>query len=286
MTTLIQLLVNGLLLGGVFAIISIGLSLIFGVVKVVNFAHGAFLMVALYIIYLCSHYFHMSPYIALFPATVVMFGLGALTQKVLIERLLDAGEEIQIFATVGILTLLVNLALLIFGADVHVVPASTPTFSVGSVSVVSGQALTLLIAILLTISLHFFMHRTYVGRALRAVSQQRYAAQLMGVNVKSIYVLAFGMGCAFLGVAGGLLASQYPVFPTVGSYFLLTAFVVVVLGGLGSIVGALIGALIIGVIDVAAAFYISPTLQEAVSFVVFLLILVIRPNGLFGITER
>jgi branched-chain amino acid transport system permease protein len=280
-----QLLVNGLLLGGVYAIISLGLTLIFGVVRVVNFAHGEFLMVGMYLVYLMSIHLGVHPYVALVPVVIVLFALGAFMQKVVIEPLLDAGEEIQIFATVGVSILLMNLALVVFGADVfraHVT-VGTGSLAVGPLSLVTGQIFTFVVAIILAILLHLFMHRTYLGRALRAVAQHRYAAMLMGVNVKSVYVVAFGLGTAFVGVAAGLLSPQYPVFPTVGTYFVLTAFVIVVLGGMGNLYGAVAGSLIIGVVDTMAGYYISPDLKEVVYFGVFLLILILRPSGLFGL---
>lgn len=280
-----QLLVNGLLLGGVYAIISLGLTLIFGVVRVVNFAHGEFLMVGMYLVYLMSIHLGVHPYVALVPVVIILFALGAFMQKVVIEPLLDAGEEIQIFATVGVSILFMNLALVVFGADVfraHVT-VGTGSLAVGPLSLVTGQIFTFVVAIILAILLHLFMHRTYLGRALRAVAQHRYAAMLMGVNVKSVYVVAFGLGTAFVGVAAGLLSPQYPVFPTVGTYFVLTAFVIVVLGGMGNLYGAVAGSLIIGVVDTMAGYYISPDLKEVVYFGVFLLILILRPSGLFGL---
>lgn len=280
-----QLLVNGLLLGGVYAIISLGLTLIFGVVRVVNFAHGEFLMVGMYLVYLMSMHLGIHPYIALVPVVIILFALGALMQKVVIEPLLNAGEEIQIFATVGVSILLMNLALVVFGADVfraHVT-VGTRSVALGPLSLVTGQILTFIVAIVLAVLLHLFMHRTYLGRALRAVAQHRYAAMLMGVNVKSVYVVAFGLGTAFVGVAAALLSPQYPVFPTVGTYFVLTAFVIVVLGGMGNLYGAVVGSLIIGVVDTMAGYYISPDLKEVVYFGVFLLILILRPSGLFGL---
>ncbi|MBV2180036.1 branched-chain amino acid ABC transporter permease [Castellaniella sp. MT123] len=280
-----QLIINGLLLGGAYMIISLGLTLIFGVVRVVNFAHGEFLMIGMYFVYLMAAHLGIHPYIGLVPAAIVLFALGAFVQKVVIEPLLDAGEEIQIFATVGVSTILLNLALVIFGADVFRAHTSvgTGSFEVGPFSLVTGQVVTFVIAIALAVGLHLFMHRTYLGRALRAVAQQRYAAMLMGVNVKFVYVIAFGLGSAFVGVAAGLLAPQYPVFPTVGTYFVLTAFVIVVLGGMGDLYGAVVGSLIIGVVDTLAGFYIAPDLKEVVYFGIFLLILILRPSGLFGL---
>lgn len=284
MNTFIQLIINGLLLGGAYIIISLGLTLIFGVVRVVNFAHGVFLMVGMYLVYVLFAHFGIHPYISIIPAAVVLFILGAGVQKLVIERLLDASEEIQIFATVGVLTIFVNLALIIFGADFYSVhtPLGTGSINIGSYYLVTGRVITFFVGIALAILLHLFMHRTYLGRSLRAVAQNGYAARLMGVNVNFVYMIAFGLGTAFVGVAAGLLAPQYPVFPTVGSFFLLTTFVIVVLGGMGSLYGAVVGSLIIGVVDSLAGYYISPDLKEVVSFGIFLLILVVRPQGLFG----
>jgi branched-chain amino acid transport system permease protein len=284
MDIFIQLLINGLLLGGAYTIISLGLTLIFGVVRVVNFAHGEFLMIGMYLIYLISAHFGIHPYLGLIPVAIILFALGALTQKVVIQPLLNADESIQIFATVGISIILLNLALVIFGANVFRAPAElgTHSISIGSYSLVTGQLITFAVAIGLAILLHLFMHHTYLGRALRAVAQHRYAAMLMGVNVNTVYAIAFGLGTAFVGIAAGLLAPQYPVFPTVGTYFVLTAFVIVVLGGMGSLYGAVAGSMIIGIVDTLAGYYIAPDMKEVVYFGIFLLILVLRPTGLFG----
>jgi branched-chain amino acid transport system permease protein len=284
MDIFIQLLINGLLLGGAYTIISLGLTLIFGVVRVVNFAHGEFLMIGMYLIYLLTTHYGVHPYLGLIPVAIILFALGALTQKAIIQPLLNADEHIQIFATVGISTILLNLALVVFGANVYRAPVElgTNAIDIGNFSLVTGQLITFVIAIVLAILLHLFMHRTYLGHALRAVAQHRYAATLMGVNVNAVYVIAFGLGTAFVGVAAGLLAPQYPVFPTVGTYFVLTAFVIVVLGGLGSLYGAVAGSMIIGVVDTLAGYYIAPDLKEVVYFGIFLLILVLRPSGLFG----
>jgi branched-chain amino acid transport system permease protein len=284
MDIFIQLLINGLLLGGAYTIISLGLTLIFGVVRVVNFAHGEFLMIGMYLIYLLTTHYGVHPYLGLIPVAIILFALGALTQKAIIQPLLNADEHIQIFATVGVSTILLNLALVVFGANVYRAPVElgTNAIDIGSFSLVTGQLITFVIAIVLAILLHLFMHRTYLGHALRAVAQHRYAATLMGVNVNAVYVIAFGLGTAFVGIAAGLLAPQYPVFPTVGTYFVLTAFVIVVLGGLGSLYGAVAGSMIIGVVDTLAGYYIAPDLKEVVYFGIFLLILVLRPSGLFG----
>ena len=285
MSILLQLLVNGLLLGGAYAIISIGLTLIFGVVRVVNFAHGELLMVGMYAVWLLAAKLGWHPYVSAVPVALLLFAFGVLIQRFIIQPLLSADAHIQIFATVGVSTALVNLALMIFGADVHPVDVSFGTghLQFGDINIVSGQLITFAAALAVAGGLHLFLQRTYTGRAFRAVAQHRYAASLMGVNVKTTYVLAFGIGAALVGLASGLLVAQYPVFPTVGQYFVLTAFVIVVLGGLGSLPGALVGSIVIGLIDSLAGYYISPDMKEVVYFAIFLVILVVRPTGLFGL---
>ncbi|MFT0849680.1 branched-chain amino acid ABC transporter permease [Achromobacter sp. F4_2707] len=285
MDILIQLIVNGLLLGGAYAIISIGLTLIFGVVRVVNFAHGELLMVAMYGTYLLASNFGWHPYVSVVPIALILFGLGALMQRAIIQPLLEADGHIQIFATVGVSTALMNLALLVFGADVFgtSVELGTSTWLIGPVAVGSGQFYTLMVAVLLVLGMHWFLQHTYTGRAFRAVAQNRDAAALMGVNVPFIYILCFALGAAFVGVAGAMLSPQYPVFPTIGTYFVLTAFVIVVLGGMGSLVGAFFGSMLIGLVDSLAGYYIAPDLKEVVYFAIFILILAFRPTGLFGL---
>jgi branched-chain amino acid transport system permease protein len=286
MEIFLQLVLNGLLLGGTLAIISIGLTLIFGIVRVVNFAHGEFLMVGLYAVYLLNKHLGLHPYAAIVPVILLLFVAGAAMQRFIIQPLLNAQGHIQIFATVGVSIALMNAALLAFGADVLSVDnpsgLGAGNVSVGFLRAGTGQLLTFIVSLLLVAGLHWFLHNTFLGRAVRATAQNRNAAQLMGVNVKNIYVFAFGLGCACLGLAAGMIAPQYPVFPTVGSFFVLTAFVIVVLGGLGSVPGALLGSMLIGVIDSLAGFYIAPDLKEVVYFLIFLAILIFRPTGLLG----
>jgi branched-chain amino acid transport system permease protein len=285
MSVLVQLLINGLLLGGVYAIISIGLTLIFGIVRVVNFAHGEFLMGSMYAAYLISKHLGLHPYVSAFPLIVVFFAIGALVQRVIIEPLLDADSHVQIFATVGLSTALMNLALLVFGANMQSIAPSAAqrTLQLGSFRVVTAHLVMFAVAILLVASMHLFLQRTYLGRAIRATAQNRTAALVMGVDVKRIYIITFGIGTACVAIAGALLTPVYPVFPTIGAYFVLTAFVVVVLGGMGSLYGAFLGAMIIGVVDGLSGYYIGPDLKEVVYFILFLVILVTRPTGLLGL---
>ncbi|WP_050526266.1 branched-chain amino acid ABC transporter permease [Pseudorhodobacter aquimaris] len=285
MDVFLQVVVNGLLLGGLFAITSVGLTLIFGIVKVVNFAHGEFLMIGMYATFLISTKLGLHPYAAVAAVVPLLFVLGMLTQKLLIEPLMSArNHDIQIFATVGLSTALINLALLLFGADIATTPAYglRTAIEIGPIRMLVGQIVMFGVATALVIGLHFFLQRTRSGRGIRAVAQNRAAAQLMGINVSRVYMITFGLGAACVGLAACLVAPLYPTSPGIGTYFVLTAFVVVVLGGLGSIGGAFLGAMIIGLIDSLSGFYIGSDMREVAVFGVFLLILILRPQGLFG----
>lgn len=286
MDIFLQLLLNGVLLGGTLAIISIGLTLIFGIVRVVNFAHGEFLMIGMYAVYLMNVHFGLHPYATVIPAVALLFVLGAGMQRFIIQPLLAAEGHIQIFTTVGVSIALMNAALMVFGADVLTVSnpsgVGAGSLAVGPLRANTGQLLTFMVSLALVGGLHWFLHNTFLGRAVRATAQHRNAALLMGVNVNRIYIFAFGLGCACLGLAAAMIAPQYPVFPTFGTFFVLTAFVIVVLGGLGSLSGALVGSLLIGVVDSLAGYYIAPDLKEVVYFLIFLAILIFRPTGLFG----
>jgi branched-chain amino acid transport system permease protein len=284
MDVLVQLILNGIMLGAMYAIISVGLTLIFGIVRVVNFAHGEFLMVGMYAVYLLSHHFGLHPYVSAVPMVLMLFAIGALVQRFIIQPLLGADEHIQIFATVGLSTALINLALLIFGADLYSVqePGLRKPLSIGGYTVLYAQVVIFVSALVLVAGLHLFMQKTPLGRAIRATAQNRNAAQLMGVRVDRIYVIAFGLGAACVGLASALISPLFPVTPTIGTYFVLTAFVVVVLGGMRSMYGAFLGAMIIGIVDSLSGYYIAPDLKEVVYVAIFILILIFKPTGLFG----
>lgn len=285
MDIFIQLLMNGLLLGGMYAIVAVGLTLIFGVVKVANFAHGELLMIGMYVVYLLNKYLGLHPYVAAGPTVVFLFLVGVVIQRFIIQRLQNADPEIQIFATVGLSTALMNLALLVFGANMFAVKASAmrATITFGNLNVVKANIVMFVSSILLVVGLQLFLNRTYMGRAIRATSQNSLAAPLMGINVNRVYIVTFGIGAACVGLAAALVMPIYTVFPTIGTYFVLTAFVVTVLGGMGSIYGAFLGAMIIGIVDSLSGYYIAPDLKEVVYFLIFITILIVRPTGLFGL---
>jgi branched-chain amino acid transport system permease protein len=283
-----QLLVNGLLLGGVYAMISIGLTLIYGVMGIVNFAHGEYLMIAMYLTFWLFQLYGMDPYLSLLAVTPILFFLGLITQKIIINPILDAPHSTQIFATVGLSILLQNLALFFWRADYRSVRIaySISNIKLQGLIISFPRLVAFVIALIMVFVLFLFLKKTYVGKALRATVENKRAAKLMGIDIRRFYYLALGIGTACVGVAGAVLMPMYPVFPTSGAYFVLTAFVVVVLGGMGSMAGAFVGGLIIGVVESFSGFFISPVLKEVAYFLVFIMILVLKPSGLLGKVMR
>jgi branched-chain amino acid transport system permease protein len=282
---LLQLIVNGLLLGGIYALISIGLTLIFGVVRVINFAHGEFLMLSMYITYFSYTFLGLNPYLSLVIGIPLMFLAGMAIDQLIIRPLREAPAYMQVFATVGLSIVLLNLALFLFTGDyqsIHM-PFAEKTLHLGVLSLSYAKLVIFFSAILVSIALFLLLKYTNLGKQIRAIAQDKMAAKLVGINLNRIYMLTFGIGTALVGIAGGLILPVYYVFPSVGVYFVLTAFVVVVLGGMGNMVGALLGGFIIGITDSLSGYYIDPSLKEVISFIIFLVVLLIRPSGLMGI---
>jgi branched-chain amino acid transport system permease protein len=282
---LLQLITNGLLLGGIYALISIGLTLIFGVVRVINFAHGELLMLSMYIAYFSHILLGLNPYLSLLIGIPLMFLAGMAIDQLIIRPLREAPAYMQVFATVGLSIVLLNLALFLFSGDyqsIHMAFAEK-TLHFGVLSLSYAKLIIFLSAILVSIGLYLLLKYTNMGKQIRAIAQDRTAAKLVGINLNRIYMLTFGIGTALVGIAGGLILPVYYVFPSVGVYFVLTAFVVVVLGGMGNMVGALLGGFIIGITDSLSGYYIDPSLKEVISFIIFLIVLLIRPSGLMGI---
>ena len=273
------------MLGGIYAVISIGLTLIFGVTRLINFAHGEFLMVAMYGTFWLFTLYGIDPYLALFIVAPAMFLLGLLTQRIVIQPILGAAPLMQIFATVGLSIAMQNAALLAWHADYRTIRTgySTSVIELGGLLISIPRLVAFGVAALMATGFYLLFKYTYLGKALRAVAQNRRSAMLMGINVQRIYLLSFAIGTACVGVAGAVLIPMYYTFPTVGTYFVLTAFVVVVLGGMGSMAGACVGGLVIGVIEALSGFFIAPALKEAIYFVIFILVLLFRPSGLFGL---
>lgn len=283
--TLLQTLISGLLLGGIYALISMGLNLILGVVRIINFAHGELLMIAMYLSFLFYATMGMDPYISAILVIGCLFLLGVIIQRIMIQPILDTPASTKIFATLGLSIALQNLALMVLSADHFTVQTSyqSSVIQLGSLAISIPRLVAFGVAILVATGLYLFLQRTMTGKAIRAVAMQKQAAYLMGVNVKRIYLLAFGIGSALVGLAGAMLMPIYSVYPTIGTSFVLIAFVVVVLGGMGSMFGAFYGGLIIGLVEAFAGVLVSPGLKEAVYFVIFILVLLLRPSGIFSL---
>jgi branched-chain amino acid transport system permease protein len=281
----IQILVNGLLLGGIYALISIGLTLIFGVVRVINFAHGEFLMISMYISYYCYSLLGLNPYWSLLINFPLMFVIGMGMDQIIIRPLRNAPAYMQVFATVGLSILLINLVLFIFTGDYRAIdlPFAKKVVQVGGIYLNYPRLIIFSATVLITVLLYLFLKNTDIGKQIRAIAQNRTAARLMGFKLNRIYMITFGIGSGLVGIAGGLLTPVYYVYPTVGVYFVLTAFVVVVLGGMGNMIGAFLGGLIIGIVDSLSGYYIDPSLKETVYYVIFVLVLIFRPSGLMGL---
>jgi branched-chain amino acid transport system permease protein len=283
MSDLINVLVVGVLLGGIYSLVSIGLNLIFGVIRVVNFAQGEFVMLGMYATYAAFSFLNMDPYLAIIIVFPLLFVLGVLVQRFIVQPL--QGEPMmQVFATFGLLMVFQNVVLaLTRGAALSVrSPLSSLTFPIGTMQVSVVRLLALVAATLVAFGVQFALHHTLFGKAVRAVAQDRRAAQLMGINVERAYMATFGVGAALAGLAGALLTPIYTLSPQIGGNFIIAAFAVVVLGGLGSVWGAYLGGFIVGITEAFAGYYLDPSLKDAVWFMVFIVVLIIRPSGLFG----
>ena len=259
MTVFLQSLISGLLVGGVYALIGIGLTIIFGVMRVINFAHGELVMVGMYITFFAFSLFGIDPFVGIVIVIPLMFLFGAFLQKTFINRVLNALPQNQILLTIGLGLVMSNTVMLLFTSDYRILSTSYSSGSVnlGGISISEPLTISFLITAAITGALYWFLIKTDTGQAIRATAQDRDAAQLMGVNVRRMSVIATGIGAALAGTAGALISPTYYIFPQVGSAFTLKAFVIVVLGGMGSVVGATIGGLIIGVSESLSAAYVS-----------------------------
>jgi branched-chain amino acid transport system permease protein len=281
----LQAVLNGLLTGSLFALIGMGMALIFGVMRIVNFAHGTFLMLGMYVTYALFDRMGVNPYIGFVFAAVVLFVLGVVIYQLLLRRIAEQSESMSILLTLGISLIFIDTVQLVFGADFRQIniPLLGITYRLGShISINAPWLLSFAITAVLAFGMFLVVMRTRFGRALRAIAQNRYAASLMGIDVMRTQAIAFGLGLAAVGMAGGLLLPVFYAYPDVGHQFTLKSFVIVVLGGMGSIEGAAIAGLVLGVIESLISLYWGNEWGLAVDFVLFLLVLSFRPSGLFG----
>jgi len=280
----LQILANGLVLGGLYACIAVGFSLVWGVLNVINILHGTFIVLGSYIAFFAYHYFGIHPFLSVGIAGVLLYGVGYVTQISLINRVIAAPVLITLTLTFGLDLVLNNAMLVAFTADYRKINLVNPlqSIEIGPIFLPGDRVAAMALAIILTLLLYWLLRDTRIGRAIVAVRMDREAAALMGVNVKRVNAVTFGIGALMAGAAGALLSIIYPISPLNSSLFLGKAFVVCVLGGLGSVPGALIGGLVLGIVESFGSFWFGPEHAVTLSFTVLLVLLFVRPSGILG----
>jgi branched-chain amino acid transport system permease protein len=282
--TIIQAVIDGLLIGGVYAVISIGLTLVYGVMGIINFAQAEFLMVGMLVAWFAWAFFGLDPVLAAPLSFAAAFVIGWFVQGQLISRVLKAPSVAQIFLTVGLLIVLENSALLAFGSQFRSVTTwyQTISLSLGPLFVSVPYLIAFAMSLACGVALWWFMRTSWFGRAMRATAQNPGAAQLMGIDSSLMYRIAFALGVGLTAFGGAVILPYVTVYPGVGSQYVVLMFTVVVLGGLGSVAGAVVGGLAVGVIQALSALIFPIQLQNLVLFIVFILVLAVRPQGLVG----
>jgi len=299
MESFLQTLIAGLLLGGLYALIGIGMTLIMGVMKIINLAHGDLMMVGMYIAFWMFTLFGIDPYLSVFIAAPVLFCLGILMQKFLINPVLKVDSilpENQVILTVGIGMVLTNLATVFFTSNYRSTPVSYGTSAWYlsdywhdapiELSLSVTGTVSFVFAVLITLTLWFFLAKTDTGKSIRATAQDLDAALLMGVNVKRMRVVTFGLGSALVGAAGCLFIPCYYLYPSLGGHFTLIAFVITILGGLGSTIGAIFGGLILGIFESMTATYVGMGWAPVGRFLIFVAALVFLPGGIASLLKK
>lgn len=281
---MLQTLINGLFLGGIYACVGVGFSLVWGVMNIINLTHGAFIMLGAYITYWSFQILGLDPFLSIPLSMVVLFFTGAFIQKYILNLVVKAPLFMTLVLTFGIELLMVNLALLAWTGDYRVVSPSysSASFLVGPISIPIVRLGIFIIALLITVLLYIFMSKTKIGNAIRATRMHREAAQMMGIRIDKIYILTFGIGAAIAGAAGSLLILPIPFNPVSGIVYTVKAFLICVLGGLGNMFGALIGALALGLLETFGSTYIGPSYQNVTSFIVLIILIILSPSGLLG----
>lgn len=290
MDVFLQTLVAGILKGGLYALIGLGMTLIMGVMGIINLAHGQMMMVAMYVTFVLFHYWGIDPYLALPISMPCLFLLGVFIQKVLLNPLMKVESilpENQVLMTVGIGMVLTEIARFIFSSNYQSVRTSysTATFFIGNISFSVAMCLAFVAAVLFTVALFWFLLKTDLGRSIRAVSQDGEAALLMGVDAERIKIITMGIGASLVAAAGTMLMPIYYLFPDIGGPFTRKAFVITILGGLGSTVGAIFGGLTLGLAEALGATYIGMEYEDMIGLIMFLLVLLFLPGGFKRLTK-
>ncbi|MEU5552589.1 MULTISPECIES: branched-chain amino acid ABC transporter permease [unclassified Micromonospora] len=281
---LAQLVVSGVLIGALYSLIAVGLNLVFGVLRVVNFAHGELVMLSMFAAYFLHQWWNIDPFLSVLITAPAGFLLGALVYVVVLRPIMGKGFFVQVFATLGLSLLLLNGMLYLVSGTYRTVTTSYTDNTVRIFgTVVSTTRLAAFgVAVVVALALWAYLHHTTWGRAIRATAQDPAAASTLGISVDRIYLLTVAVSAAIAAVAGSLLVPIIPIYPGVGEQLVLVGFVVVVLGGLGSFGGALAGGLLIGVIETVSGYFIGEAVKQACYFIALIIVLLLRPAGLFG----
>jgi branched-chain amino acid transport system permease protein len=281
---LIPAVLNGLLIGAIYALVALGLTLIYGVLHIINFAHGALLSAALFAAFFSFRLFGLDPYVAVFLLAPLFFVVGYALQRFIIGPASHGDDRNMLLVTLGIAVVVENALLYSFRADTRTidVPYAFQTIDVGWTFLAIPRVVGFVAAFAVALALWFLMTFTDIGRAIRAVAKEKLGAELAGIDVGHVYAVTFGLGTACVAVAACLLIPTYYVNPHVGDAFVLVAFTIVVLGGMGSVPGALIGALLVGVIESLSGLFLGESLGQIGIFLIFIVVLLVRPSGLFG----
>jgi branched-chain amino acid transport system permease protein len=285
MESFVQSVVSGVLTGSLYAMIAVGLTIVFGVMRIINLAHGEMVMLGMFGAYWSYTLWGIDPFLSIVIWAPLMFAAGMLVQRFLLQEVIPKGELNTLLYTAGLSLLIANLALFLWTGDYRTLNldyAAMPARPLG-IAVPISLAIAFAMAIAITTALYLLLSQTDVGRAMRATAQNAQSAALMGVDVRTINMITFGLGTALAAAAGVLLVPSLYLYPTVGEILIVKCFVIVVLGGLGSVPGAIAGGVLLGVVESLGAVYVSVAYKDAIGFVLFLLVLLLRPAGLFGV---
>ncbi|MGO9209202.1 MAG: branched-chain amino acid ABC transporter permease [Terriglobales bacterium] len=279
-----QQLVNSFLIGSVYALVAIGLTLIWGVMNIVNFAHGEFLMIGMFIAFWCYTLFHLDPILSIPICAAVLFILGAASYRFIVSKVMTGPILAQLVVTFGLSIFLANLAVMLWTPDFRLIekPLLNGTWTLGSIQLSIPKFAASLGSVLVSAGTFLFLKKTKTGKAILAVEMNRESALLMGINTERINALSFGVGAALVGIAGAFLSMYYYIYPQVGGLFGLISFCIVALGGFGSIEGAFIAGILVGFVQTLGGYYFDPAYKYAIVFLVYLITVWIRPQGLLG----
>lgn len=279
-----QSIINGVSIGFVYSIVALGLTLIWGTMKIINFAHGDFLMMAMYATFWIFMLSGIDPILSLLILLPVFFGVGLLYYRLVLKHIVKKQILTQVLATFGMGVILQSLAMFFWKADYRIIRGNilTGTYRFAEISFGIPQIVTIIICIIGVVLLFYFLYRTKTGLAIRATTLNKEAAALVGINIENMYYLIVGIGISLVGLAGSLLANYYYIFPQVGMNFALFAYIVVVLGGLGSLQGAFVGGIILGITTSLTGIFFSPAFKYLAVYLVYLVVVVFKPQGLGG----